>query len=484
MDNMQFAIEKYFSGIDGAAEEPIYKQLSERIARYIADHPHNSIFPGEREIATQLNLNRGTIRKALSPFVENRQLRRSQKGTVINKPEGGGFVLDGIHPLTLGMTFPAVLSKHCVPVVLYENLPGQVQFWKETVAEFERRHRDIEIELTWRSMQDKVFNDYQGAAPRSDAGVIQLPVSRLWQDDFGRNFAELSDGLLKIFDNPEYRCRELCGTYPQLLENCVPLNAGFGLLASNNSVLAEQGGGALKPGADIFAFLETAARHLPDEMYLMEHLGGLVQSQGFSMAAEAPVRERVLRQCLPLFQRIYRSDRDILRVPVRLAANTGIYNHFLAGDDLVMFMLAGLVPHIREQAGFEIGLALSQPLDGCHAHINVNPFAVSKDCAAKEAAETFLAYLLSEEVQKRMGELEVCVPVWRGADRYVAAQLHMPEQELTTFFGKCREMPYFTPLWFLLCRELWLALPDLDGNELKTCAVIKEIMEMKLENRL
>jgi hypothetical protein len=58
------------SPIDSLNEKPLYKQLEEQLAKYIAAHFPGDKLPAEREIAEKAGVNRETVRKAISAFIK------------------------------------------------------------------------------------------------------------------------------------------------------------------------------------------------------------------------------------------------------------------------------------------------------------------------------------------------------------------------------------------------------------------------------
>ncbi|MGN0872404.1 MAG: winged helix-turn-helix domain-containing protein [Victivallales bacterium] len=432
-----------FSGLDAGSSVPLYRQLEEKIAVWIKTQPAKTFFPSERDLASELNLSRRTVRKALEPFMERGLLERSQKGTFIasgNEMEkADSFSLGSIHPLNFAMGFPRSRPKHRIRVLLYENMPRQILFWKKTVEDFNAEHSSRRVELSWDFPQIAETERLIPFLRQSEFDLIQLPVTRIWNEDIPQLFSEPGPRLQAVFHAPEYRTESITSTYPEMLHCSVPVAAGFRILTCNMNLLHSLGLEALPKDHRTIPLL--LKKPLPEQVWLIDHLSNFTEF-GFKLKLTAKERQMQVEKLLYYFQKYPYSFRRLFLTPPE-AHGTYDYRPFLQGKTLFSPNASGGSIHfLNEHADFEQKHILSTPLNGFMHQINCLLFGINRECRNITDAEDFLLFLLSETQQKRFAE-EGFMPLMPSEDPSLAKLLEYPPEQVTAFFERGRELPFF-----------------------------------------
>lgn len=438
-----------FGGLDADSSVPLYRQLEEKITVWIKTQSPNTIFPSERELASELKLSRRTVRKALEPFMARGLLERSQKGTFIalgNEPadEADSFALGSIHPLNFTMGFPLPRQKRRIRVLLYENMPRQILFWKQTAEDFNAAHSSFSVELSWDFPRIAEIERLVPFLRQSDFDLIQLPVTRIWNEEVPQLFSEPGPRLQAAFHAPEYRTESITSTYPEMLRCSVPVAAGFRMLTCNMDLLHSLGLKTLP--RDHRAVPLLLKKPLPDQVWLIDHLSNFTEF-GFKLKLTSDERQMQIEELLHCFQSYPYGFRRLFLVPPE-AHGTYDYRPFLQGKTLFSPNASGGSIHfLNEHAGFEQKHILATPLNGFMHQINCLLFGINRECRNVADAEDFLLFLLSKTQQKRFAE-EGFMPLMPSEDASLAKLLNHSPEQVAAFFERGRELPFFNEEYY------------------------------------
>lgn len=431
-------IEKYFGDLDTSIPTPIYKQLEAKAMTFVNMHPTNTLFPSERDLAAVLKINRRTVTRALEPLIANNFLQRTPKGTFINKPEPD-IIDEEIHPLNFAMGMPLPVFKRKLRILLFENMPPQIDFWRETVADFNTITDSTEAELHWLSSKDFKVEKIIDSLAESDYDILQLPVSRIWPPGTPERFLQPSKRITEYFDKASYRIRKSCETYPAILDGAIPYAAGFRFITCNVTLLRSLG--ISNPPSDFEQFMPMASSlRFPEGTFLIDHITNISSLLGFRLSATQEHMKKYISELLRFFPNTDFASTKKFETPT-WEHGTYSLKEFLAGNALLAVNGSIPVNHHIAKCAFETRHFLPPPMDGSFNQLGCNLFGINKKSCNTQTAEDFIIHLLSEKVQKRLASMSI--PMFTGADNILASTLNLPEPELKRYIASGRELPYF-----------------------------------------
>ncbi len=428
-------IEDYFSGLDAKSPVPIYKQLEERAVRCIDSLPDNSLFPSDRELAAFLKLNRRTVTKALSSLIDSKRLNRTARGTFVHKRKS--FSLADIHPLNFAMNMP-ISSKKTLRVLLYENMPRQIAFWNEVAEEFNDSAENCTVKLEWMpSLSPFSYTKAIHYLAESDNDLMQLPVTRIWNEKTASMFASPPSGIRALFDNPAYRISQICSTYPEMLSCSVPFAAGFRILTCNRNLLRSLD--CPKFPSDLRDFVRLK---YPGGTFMTEHISGLFETFGFTLRYTREQSGNYLKELIRLFFG-HDCEKERLSISSPESPGTFSYENFLNGNILLVPNgSGGMLRYLLNHSEIEQKNFLPKPVKDHFTQMNCNLFGIHRKTLRTGEVEKFLNFMLSETIQRKAAA-EGSIPMLKKADPVLAELLKVPLSEFEKYVSHGKELPFF-----------------------------------------
>ncbi len=461
-------IEDYFSGLDAKSPVPIYKQLEERAGRCIDSLPDNTLFPSDRELAAFLKLNRRTVTKALSPLIDSKRLNRTARGTFVHKRKS--FSLADIHPLNFAMNAP-IFSKKTMKLLLYENMPHQVEFWEKTVSEFNDSSENCTVKLEWMpSLSPFSYEKAIHYLADSDSDLMQLPVTRIWNEKTASMFAPPPAGIRSLFDDPAYRIADTCSTYPEMLSCSVPFAAGFRILTCNMNLFRSLGFSKFPSDLRDFARLK-----FPEGTFMTEHISSLFETFGFTLRCTREQAGNFLKELIRLFLG-HLCEKERLSICSPESPGTFSYEKYLNGNILLVPNgSGGMLRYLLDHSEIEQKNFLPKPVKGHFTQMNCNLFGMNRKTLRTEEIEKFLNFMLSENIQREVAA-DGSIPMLKKADPVLAELLKVPLSEFEKYVSYGKELPFFFDPRYEVTERFFheLAAGNLDG--LREDAIVEKIL--------
>ncbi len=426
-------LETFLAGRDPG--EALYISLGRGIERLLAFAESGAKFPSERELTQLLGINRGTVRKALAPFVESGRLVRHKNDTFVGSApaaaEGERAPLPAFSPM-----FGMVPRKE-LTLLIYERYEFQIEFWKSITDEFNAGNPMLSVHPVvfpgGLQNTDSILA-YLNRIRKGECDLVLMPLYYLWPEDTGSFLRPTGDSLAELQSGPDFRSSSLTRLVPGYLKMTVPFECNAHVYYWNRKYLNL--GGLEVCRAPFDDILAAAVRELPQETGIVPDYFDLCWDKG--VPAE-PTPEFILEQCRVLLDRF-----DLARRKKRCFTNIGEY--YLspltrkAGNVLCRpeFLLAERFdPALAEN--FKKSL-IRFDRDTC-SWTGLSSVAVSRSCRDPRFAELFLEFLLSGDIQDRIWKLRGMIPIRRSSLRTVD---FAPQAELDEMLGHIQEAPAST----------------------------------------
>ncbi len=478
-------LKEWFSEIHRKSPERLSEKLARAFSSYVEAQPANTLLLPERALAAEIGVNRRTLCKAMEPLVREGLLERTRRGTVVRKErKEPDLDFEKIHPFVFGHT-----PKQKLKILLFENLPEQKRFWRETVEAFGE-----DVELEWLPLECRTTAALVNHIQKSGCDLAQVN-----QQDFCkyRNLAELFSALpepiLEYYEKPQYRFERFFSENPFPGKNLFPVYFQFQVLWLNRELTAECGFDITRFERGDFPLRElvrTAVRELKKPgVYLTPHFAALAESVRVERPLE-PIRENlteffrnyyeVLADAAPNGSRLFSSS---VYAPYRLFTPESfqffkegkllflplfsVFANSFAGSVKIPFVETMIRPATRAQS-FYAGLGIVK---------NSGKTAIAAD---------FLLHLLSEPVQYRMAASLNVAPFLISADRELAERAKLPVKSITSFLNSFRPTHLELDLvrWELDRAEIDALLNERMTVENAVHSTVEKIMEYQTRKQL
>ena len=386
------------AALDFKTEKPLYKQLEEQLTQYIAAHLPGDKLPSERKIAEDAGVNRETVRKAISAFIEKGEIHRSGKGTYISGNDSEEQPSDEIHPLFFA-DFQNKNSSVKLRFATFENLPAQREFWEKCAEDFKKKTgNSISLENVPKNINSP--ERYAAYIEEEKPDLIMLASSHscifkrqsLLEKLPLRISKQLeSDKFVRIQDSDDGIIRKYCA----------PISfSPWGIFF--NRALAEQYQmkdlkNTLKDRG-LNATLKHAGSLLPPEIKVAGNIWNYMILKGVPDSPEK--LETFLLKSFGDLQKEFSSPNDIF-----------IFDQTDPGESQRLFLEGKLLFHMTfllslssKKIGFPVETVWSEPEAPNRISTLSTCLGISSFSESQEAAGEFIDYVLSEEVQKKISE--------------------------------------------------------------------------------
>ena len=423
-------------------DAPLYLSLRKGMEAMIADMEDGALFPSERELAELLNVNRRTLRKALEPILAKGILKRRRHETFVGKSaaarngahkEGhdGAFGGTSLHPFTE----IAVTQKRTMRILLYEMLPFQQRFWQEMIDGFNRISPEVELEAVYPpgapTEKYGLGRSYWDAFFRGGFDLAHVPVAYACPPEMEALCRTVDPVLREQECGASFLSGVIAASIPGFLDTRIPFAFNFILNNWNRTYFPLCG------CADDASFEEKLAagvKTLPPDVCLMHEYYNLCADLG---VLEDFSRERIQQQCRIILNRL-----ELLRGRGNPFRNNHPAKPSLMSDEPGGLLFRPMFSMLRAVSSTELERdyfpELIRPREGCKYWGGFESLIIHRDTENYHAARLFIAYLLSEPVQRRIWEMIRMAPVLRDA---LDSLDFAPAGEVETFLEHCRQNP-------------------------------------------
>ena len=424
-----------FLQIDKNSGTPLRTQLEDRIEALLPELEVETLFPPERLIAEKLEISRVTVRNAMQKFYEQGKfIRHGRRGTMA-VPAKKQDKLKDYNLMALGASWigrPAYSLKF----LLYENLPPQKKFWQETVDSFNAGKPEFPVEIVWMES----FSDAANVEKIIDERSIDILLdSHLFTLDKAKSYYRFSESFRKQLSSNEY----LFDLFRTPLENSLPVNIVTPMLFRNCDLAEQYGLADIKPAlknGDLIDFAASVVRDLPENVVAC---GRIWDWFSYTVPPEAMESQE---QLLPVLKELAEAGETAGKDMDRLflTSQKNLLEHvelFLQGKMFLLpaqmtFMQVADAPEFRcEALPFPCRPGQKQIAD----HVDI---AVTKNCLNPIAAEQFLSWVISPEVQRKCAEVKQMIPVRREeCSRMLSEEYRYNAHEIKDFLASLQFFP-------------------------------------------
>lgn len=410
-------LKKYFDAETLNGERPLYQQIRDMLERYICDSESGVILPSERELASFLKVNRRTLRKALSFFVEDGQLQRSARGTVICKvvddkavpsPLLKSFLLDNLPVHSFG--------QNKLSLVIYENLPEQVKFWQRTVEAYNRKNQ-TKIEIEWITAAD--FNGggfFPWYREHQNFDIYLMPPGWQWIGDI--KTLPFSNYLRDYMNKSVFRIHEFCGNNSGYADKTAIIGIAFPVSAWNSAMATNCGLTDLSKrfrNGEINDILREATVNLGEEYFLSSNYATIMTDIGVPDNRDPEsikdyFRKKIERVAIAAGRRA-RGLAISPKLPIEY--RNGL-NPFISEKCFFIGATYTLLKMFLAEKPIRYEMSPVMPPEGYKIYCSEINMAIGTECRDIGTAEDFLHFMLSNPVQRDLAGLGIA-PVRRAA---------------------------------------------------------------------
>lgn len=384
------------SPLDSLNEKPLYKQLEEQLAKYIAAHFPGDKLPAEREIAEKAGVNRETVRKAISAFIEKKLIHRSGKGTYISGHDSREQA--EIHPLFL-VGFQYRKPSRTLRFATFENLPAQKKFWKECTENFKKQTgNSIILEDVPQHINSP--ERYVVYLEEKKPDLIMLLSSSAESFTYQKLLDKLPREITENFENEKFirihdSNDEIMGKY------CVPISfMPWGIFFNKNLAdkyqLKDLSSTIREKGIDFS--LKLARKHLPAEIKVTGNIWNYLVIKGIPGNPEE--LEMFLHQNFEHICKTFHSPEDIFIFD----QHDPLESQRLFLDGKLLFYMTFRLSLSLTTPDLPVETVWLEPETGKRLSTLSTCLGISTSSGNREIATEFIDYVLSEKVQKKISE--------------------------------------------------------------------------------
>lgn len=441
--NVQEISRKYFNGVEAGGGKLLYQQLYDCLETMVKDLPHKSEFPPERELAAALQVNRNTLRRAIGKLVESGVLVRSTKGTFVHKKENAA---SEFHPFLYG-GFPfSGAVRPALKVMLYENMPEQVNFWKEAAAEF-RNRTGIAVRIDWLDVKCRTDRNYREVVETLKPDLFQM---RGLSAAIGPEIASLMKPpppeLERLLAGPDYLNSYFSLVSPEKTR-VMPFYFTPFVEIINLELLRKYG---IEPdgfddGHSLEKFLDKCIAVLPEDIYVSAHSGTLCTAGKYPEKITPEGVRANVTWAMHMIEKLKPRGTAALMMPLNSPFQwyaPELNAAFTEGRLLHMGGRSLFMAHWRPEWPFEVRFALPGNNASTCAMDVAMAFAWHKDSAREDETVEFIKFLLSGEMQCKLARDTGSMPFHRDAITVFADKFGLDRRIVAEQLERHREAPY------------------------------------------
>ena len=424
-------LKEWFPDLHRKSAEKLSEKLARGFASYVEAQPANTLLPPERELAAELGVNRRTLCKAMEPLVESGLLERTRRGTVVRKKdEAPDLDIEQIHPFVFGHA-----PKRKLKILLFENLPEQKRFWRETADAFGE-----DVELEWLPLECTTPTALADYIRQSGCDLAQVNSNNLHDNpDLASLFSRLPGSVLEFYRNSQYRLGRFFSETPFPGEILFPVYVQFNVLWLNRERMTEHGldlTGFSRGEFPLRELVRSAIRkQLSPEVFLAPHFAVL----SYGVREERP--REITRGSLEKYYRDYYGVlADAAPGGNRLFANSPYDPYELCTPKNLQLFKDGkllFMPHFSVYAN-----SVAQGVRIPFMEVMIRPatqnsrafypgLAIVRNSGKSAMAADFLLHLLSPEIQHAIPSTLNVAPFLIAADSELGLREKIPLNSIT-----------------------------------------------------
>ena len=415
---------RQYVALDSNSSVPLYLQIRKGLQEWITALNPGQRLPPERDLASWIQFNRNSIKKAMQAFIREGILVRNVKGTFVAGKSGERPGAMG-HPFAFH-TSAFIAEPETIRIVLFENLPAQQKVWNRILERFHQAQRHIRVEIEWLPIEINMWELYETYIRQKcpDLGLLSYEFARQLKEE--GLLAPLPEDLAGELHRKEY-CSEIIGLDADgVLSHMVPLHfsvAGVlwneelvGKTADSNSVLFDQ--------ERLFEWMVATQRHLPDSDYLHN------MPLGLALASGVPVFARTEKEIMDFFKASFKSCSRLKGINGKLLweqADSDEYRRLFCEGKTAFYSgsLANLLMDLPALT-FPWKGALLMPRRGCYMSTGFSCVGVMKEGRRLQSAFEFARFLATPQVQSEFSNGWMNMAYHRGSNRHLLTQLGNP----------------------------------------------------------
>jgi|GEM_PF-1245236 len=393
-----------FLDVDRSSEIPLRTQLEQKLEALLSQLEPGTMLPPERVLSEKLNISRVTIRNAMIKFYEQGKIvRHGRLGTMV-APMAEQDKHKDYNLMALGASWVSA-SPYSLKFLLYENLPPQKKFWSEVVDSFNAADPDFPVEIVWMESSSDAARIREIIEEKE---IDLLLDSHLFGLEREKDFQRFSDDFRKQLLSEEY----LFGLLPAPPEYCLPVNFVVPMLFWNRELAEKCGFPDLKSAVICGRFADLAARSmkkLPKDVFACGRVWDYFSYTATPEAMDSPGQlQRILEEIAEAGKKAAgNADRLFMTSQKDLLEHV---ESFLRGKLLCLPAQMTFL-QVFDEPSFPYGKQPFPKRSGEKLAADYIAVAITRNCLNAAAAEQFLAYLISPEIQKKCAEIKKSIPV-------------------------------------------------------------------------
>lgn len=414
----QNEIKRHFH-VDKNASSTLHEQLSEALKAFIATHPPETRIPPERTLAQALEIDRGTVKKVVAEFAKNGALKRNgRRGTFI---AGKTPVNTALHPMEMAAYFVENPVK-TLRMALYETKPPYKTFWEETILKFNKTHPHVNMIVEW--VPDVSFETYPDYLRKSAPDIVQVSLRKSIDYPLLSLPNEFHERLL---DSQKFFCSNFCEDCEKAIREIVPVHFST-IVHAFNARLANQldlNDVAWKLRNKPLELFKRCAKFFSGDIFIGGHVWDYALSTGIP-ANDDDVAPSFFASRFDELAR-YRQMKNAFSTRQRYSMES--LDRFFRGGS---FFNTGHLSLLRRQEGdlpFKMGFCAPRLKPNMSLPCTFSGLAVSAESPFPEESVSFLDYVLSSDVQRRLTNCGSCA-FRLSANEGLAKRLNIDENNL------------------------------------------------------
>jgi spermidine/putrescine-binding protein len=441
---------KYFANLSRENGSPLFAQLRVSLQRFIADYNIGALLPSERELVEATQLSRGTIRRAFALLEKDALIKRSVKGSIIiTKDKPGNQMLLKSLPSVNDFGFRLnTRKKNTLKILLYENLPYQLNFWHYVFKDFKIHNPNVNIEPEWKMMDNMQLDDYMNNRANSKFDIIQLPSAVLLPGTLP-SLRENSAEMRQFMNRKCYYLNSYCSQTQELLKYSVPICFSIRML-SWNKIWADKLNldfFKLIKAQNIETFFSNAMDKLPESLFLTGHHVDASIGLGYPDSNNPIAVADYIRKIVNLFKMLTQKNRS----PFMFSAT----DHYTSRRSLLqlidgeILLSSGLNTAVliasELQNNSKFGRLVPASYANCKQYTSSVGFGVTKHSKNSEVADQFRRFLLTNKIQYRLAREMKMAPMLISAVEELSSYIPQKTEELKKIFHSYSGQPYDSP---------------------------------------
>lgn len=370
------------------------QQLIDQLEMFLVRVPLGTRLPSERSLAEDLQISRLTVRAALKKFLDEGSLISCGRNGTIT---GSRPKLAQLNPIILGLPDPPHEIEE-LTFLSFEELPHQKKFWEKVVELYHNQKPvcRIRLELTH-------LNDYLEKYRNCENFDILHVISKCEEPQ--SILQELPQAMMhpakdKPFFNP-------CFPADTAWNYLVPMELSHMMLLWNRELADSCGFASLKSELEkrgVFGLIRKAHELLPDQYRIGGHVWDLFAHSFTPKDKELPKSFSAYLKSLaelPESERIFFTSQ---RYSFDMVENFWRGNQLFTSIDPIFLSIMGPLHFQTEKIPYPL------PLGQTYFNAPVN-IGISKACKDPKAAQNFIEFLLSPQIQNMLPDMKNHLPV-------------------------------------------------------------------------